>query len=73
MQQAAGALQPQNLEPPTVPGQTNAVTSTNQTRIRQTAAALKKLNPDVILLQQVRDWKTCDQLAERSSPPNTRS
>ena len=29
---------------------------------------MKKLDPDVILLQQVRDWKTCDQLVQALKP-----
>jgi hypothetical protein len=41
---------------------------TNELRIEEAAAALKKLAPDVILLQQVRDWKMCAQLAEALRP-----
>src|SRR5436190_11237567 len=32
------------------------------------ASALKKLDPDVILLQEVRDWRMCSQLAEALKP-----
>jgi len=57
-----------NLESATVAGRTNAAASTNQTSIRQAAAALKRQNPDVILLQQVSDWQMCDQLAQALKP-----
>jgi hypothetical protein len=68
IQQAAGVLQKQNLESATVAGRTNAVAGTIQPRIRQAAAVLKKLNPDVILLQQVRDWQMCDQFVQALKP-----
>jgi hypothetical protein len=32
------------------------------------ATALKQLDPDVILLQQVRDWRMCSQLAQALKP-----
>ena len=41
---------------------------TNEVRLQEAAAALKQLNPDVILLQQVRDWKMCGQLAQALKP-----
>jgi endonuclease/exonuclease/phosphatase family metal-dependent hydrolase len=41
---------------------------TDEARMEKAAAALKEINPDVILLQQVRDWKMCQQLAEALSP-----
>jgi endonuclease/exonuclease/phosphatase family metal-dependent hydrolase len=50
-----------NLEPLPAAG-------TNDARIQDAAAALMKLNPDVILLQQVRDWKMCGQLAQALKP-----
>ena len=37
-------------------------------RIEQAAAILKKTDPDVILLQHVRDWPLCAQLAEALKP-----
>jgi hypothetical protein len=40
----------------------------NQLRLPEAAAVLKKLAPDVILLQQVRDWQTCEQLAQALKP-----
>ncbi len=56
-----------NLQPPL--GRTNSVAAgTNGIRISGVAAALKKLNPDVILLQQVTDWATCDELAAALKP-----
>ena len=56
-----------NLEPSAVAGSPGAA-DTNQIAIQPAAAALKNLNPDVILLQHVRDWKTCDQLAQALKP-----
>ena len=50
-----------NLEPVPAAG-------TNDTRLQDAATALKKLNPDVILLQQVRDWKMCERLAQALKP-----
>jgi hypothetical protein len=43
---------------------------TNETRVAEVAATLKKLDPDVILLQGVPDWKTCDQLVLGLKPSN---
>jgi hypothetical protein len=45
-----------------------AAAGTNEARLQEAAAALKQLNPDVILLQQVRDWKMCGQLAQALKP-----
>ena len=42
-------------------GETNAL-------IQQWAATLTQLNPDVILLQGVTDWRTCAQLAQALKP-----
>src|SRR5260221_13727356 len=36
--------------------------------IEAAAAALKKQDPDIILLQEVRDWRMCSQLAEALKP-----
>src|SRR6476469_1358491 len=36
--------------------------------IEAAAVALKQLDPDVILLQQVRDWRMCSQLAQALKP-----
>jgi hypothetical protein len=46
----------------------NPAANTNGIRIPAAAAALKRLNPDVILLQQVRDWAMCDELAQALKP-----
>lgn len=58
-----------NLQAPTAPrtnGTQQATASGN--RILAAATALKQLDPDVILLQQVRDWKMCEQLAQALKP-----
>ncbi|HOC58233.1 MAG TPA: hypothetical protein PKI20_21630 [Verrucomicrobiota bacterium] len=56
-----------NLQPPTV--RTNAAAANaDGIRIPAAAAALRKLNPDVILLQQVTDWAMCDALAQALKP-----
>jgi endonuclease/exonuclease/phosphatase family metal-dependent hydrolase len=39
-----------------------------QSLVREAADSLKKLNPDVIMLQQVADWETCHQLVEALQP-----
>jgi hypothetical protein len=44
----------------------------NQLRLSEAAAMLNKLAPDVILLQQVRDWQTCEQLAQALRPADYR-
>jgi len=36
--------------------------------IEAAASALKKLDPDIILLQEVRDWRMCSQLTEALKP-----
>ncbi|MDB6019730.1 MAG: hypothetical protein JWR19_4219 [Pedosphaera sp.] len=41
---------------------------TDTNRIQAAATVLKKLNPDVILLQHVRDWQMCGQLADALKP-----
>jgi hypothetical protein len=38
--------------------------------IEDSAAALGKLSPDVILLRRVRDWQTCAQLVQALKPAN---
>jgi endonuclease/exonuclease/phosphatase family metal-dependent hydrolase len=42
--------------------------STSDIRLQEAAAALKQISPDVILLQQVRDWKMCADLAQALQP-----
>ena len=55
--------------------QPGAVASTNggpgksqQSLVQDAAESLKKLNPDVILLQEVPGWETCRQLAQALQP-----
>ena len=48
--------------------QATAGPSTSEIRLQEAAAALKQISPDVILLQQVRDWKMCDDLAQALKP-----
>jgi hypothetical protein len=57
-----------NLEPRGATGVTNTTADTDQFPIEDAAAALKELNPDVLLLQQVRDSKMCDQIAQALKP-----
>jgi hypothetical protein len=45
---------------------TNAANS--ETRLRDAAAALKRDNPDLIILEQVADWQACSQLAQALKP-----
>ena len=42
--------------------------TTNGIRMPAAATALRKLNPDIILLQQVTDWAMCQDLAEALKP-----
>jgi hypothetical protein len=65
--QAAGTFKKASSQPAKGGGGANAAGMT-PIRIRQASAALKKLDPDVILLQQVRDRKTCDQLVQALKP-----
>ena len=51
---------------------TNAATAPGQLSLSSAAAALRKLAPDVILLQQVRDWRTCEELARALKPADYR-
>ena len=48
--------------------QAQAGAGTSENRLQEAAAALKQINPDVILLQQVRDWKMCADLAQALKP-----
>jgi endonuclease/exonuclease/phosphatase family metal-dependent hydrolase len=57
-----------DLQPGAVAG-TNAWSGKfQQSLVQQTAESLKKLRPDVILLQQVADWETCHQLVQALQP-----
>src|ERR1043165_4190509 len=42
---------------------TKAAPEVEQQRIAEAASVIEVLNPDVLLLQEVRDWDTCEQLA----------
>ncbi len=57
-----------NLEPPNVARTNGAAAATNDISIPAAAKALKQLQPDVILLQQARDWNTCEKLAQALKP-----
>ncbi len=48
--------------------QPKASLQTNQ--VQKSAALLKKLNPDVIILQQVENWQSCDELIKELRPRN---
>jgi len=48
----------------------NGGPTTNAIRVSQAAASLKALDPDVVLLQHVPDWQTCDQLVQALKPSN---
>ena len=39
-------------------------------RVREASAVLKKLNPDVIILQQIESWQSCDELVKALLPTN---
>jgi hypothetical protein len=51
-------------------GESSAAPDLAGSRIQEAAAALGKLNSDVILLQQVPDWQTCARLAQALKPAN---
>jgi hypothetical protein len=42
--------------------------SVNTNRLREAAAVLKKVDPDIILLQQVGGWQVCARLADALKP-----
>jgi hypothetical protein len=56
------------LQAPAAAAGPNEAQATVETRIHEAAAALKELNPDIILLQQVRDWQMCAQLVQTLKP-----
>src|SRR5687767_12301844 len=43
---------------------TRAPEEVEQQRIQAVANVVEVLNPDVLLLQEVRDWETCEKLAK---------
>jgi hypothetical protein len=44
--------------------------ATNQNHLQEAAATLKELDPDVLLLQGVRDWQMCSRLIQALKPAN---
>jgi len=61
-----------NLQPMSAGAGTNGAPDTKQLRLAEASAVMKKLDPDVILLQQVRDWKMCEQLVQALKPADYR-
>jgi hypothetical protein len=59
-----------NLQPAAVGSAPSGAPGEKEIRLPGMAAVLKKLAPDVILLQQVRDWKMCEALAQALKPAN---
>ncbi len=57
-----------NLQPNSVAGSNGWSNKIQQSLFQEAAESLKKLHPDVILLQQVADWETCHQLARALRP-----
>lgn len=57
-----------NLQEPLGDSPQSSALATAERRIQEAAATLQKLDPDVILLQQVRDWQMCEQLAQALKP-----
>jgi hypothetical protein len=63
-----------NLQAPPIGPKSAGTAAPDQKQVGlpEAAAVLKKLAPDVILLQQVQDWKTCEQLAGALKPADYR-
>ena len=57
-----------DLQPGAVAGTNGWSDKFQQSLVQDTAESLKKLRPDVIMLQQVADWETCQQLAQALQP-----
>jgi hypothetical protein len=51
-------------------GEGTATPDLAESRVQEAAAALGKVNSDVILLQRVPDWQTCARLAQALKPAN---
>src|SRR3954465_1852610 len=65
---APGGVTPWNLQT-AAGGATNGIsTKAEDSRIPEAAEALRKLNPEVIILQNVRDWQMCGQLVQALKP-----
>lgn len=59
-----------SMQPKTVAEQANGVARLKTNRVQDAAAVLKKLDPDVIILQQVENWQSCDELVKALRPTN---
>ena len=59
-----------NLQPTAVGSASSGAPGAKDIRIPEMAAVLKTLDADVILLQQVRDWKMCEELVQALKPAN---
>jgi endonuclease/exonuclease/phosphatase family metal-dependent hydrolase len=57
-----------DLQPGAVAGTNGWSNKFQQNLVQEAAEGLKKLRPDVILLQQVADWETCHELAQALQP-----
>lgn len=57
-----------NLQPSAIAGTNGFSTQYQQNLIQEAADTLRKLNPDVILLQQVMDLQSCEELAGALKP-----
>jgi endonuclease/exonuclease/phosphatase family metal-dependent hydrolase len=57
-----------DLQPSAAAGTNGWSKTFQQSLVHEAAQRLKKLRPDVILLQQVADWETCHQLAQALQP-----
>jgi endonuclease/exonuclease/phosphatase family metal-dependent hydrolase len=58
------------MQPRSAPQGSGAERQSEADRVQQTAAVLKKLDPDVIILQQVENWQSCDELIKALRPTN---
>jgi hypothetical protein len=60
-----------DLQPATVPAGAAGVSNEfKKALLRDAAASLRAMAPDVIILQHVADWETCRQLAQSLQPEN---
>ena len=57
-----------DLRPGAAAGTNTLSSRFRQSLVQDAAQSLKKLRPDVLLLQQVADWETCRQLAQALRP-----
>ena len=57
-----------DLQPGAVAGTNGWSVQFQQNLVQEAAESLKKLRPDVIMLQQVADWETCHQFVQALQP-----